>query len=406
MPDPKPTTAAEFTFASALTDTEVTGEAINEVLARVADRLDGHADLAVVFVTPHHRDQFDLISRRIESVLSPTVCIGSTAGGVIGSKTELESSPGLSVLAAKLPGAKLASFDSHLFHTAGPEPDAARLNDFVDDLLTSVEKPNGLVLLADPFSSPMSNLLPALSKSLPEVPIVGGMASGSRQPDGNRLLIDGRLQTKGAVGVAFGGNAHLDCTVSQGCRPIGTPLVITKAQRNVVMELAGQNALEVAREMLETLPEEDKRLLQSNGWLVGRVINEYQERFGRGDFLIRPVIGLDPNGGYFAIGDAQVRVGQTIQFHVRDQRTAREDFTMLLEAQKLYGPAAGALLFSCNGRGTNLYSEQHADASMVADALGDIPVAGFFAAGEIGPIGNQSFLHGHTASLAVIRAYG
>ncbi len=406
MADSQPTATATFTFASAVTDQDVTGEAINTCLAQVLDTIEPPVDLAMVFITPHHRDQFDLIHRRIETVLSPAACVGTMAGGVIGSRKEVEASAGLSLLVGNLPGARVATFDSQHFDTAGPTPEPERLNDFVDGLIADVEKPNGLVLLADPFSSPMSNLLPALSMSLPDVPIVGGMASGARQPDGNRLLIDGRIQTSGAVGLAFGGAAHLDCTVSQGCRPIGKPFVITKAKRNVVMELAGQSALEVARELLETLPDEDKQLLQSNGWLVGRVINEYQERFGRGDFLIRPVIGLDPNAGYFAIGDAQVRVGQTIQFHVRDQKTAREDFTMLLEAQKLYGPAAGAIMFSCNGRGTHLYTQPNADALMVADALGDVPMAGFFAAGEIGPVGNQSFLHGHTASLAVVRAYG
>lgn len=406
MPDSPLATTPTFTFASAVTDEEIAGEAINRALATIAETMTGPVEMAVVFITPHHRDQFDLIARRIETELSPRTCVGAMAGGVIGTRRELETSPGLSLLVAKLPGANIATFDSHLFDTAGPEPDPSRLNDFVDELIAKVEKPNGLMLLADPFSSPMSNLLPALSSSLPALPIVGGMASGSRQPDGNRLLIDGHLHTSGAVGIAFGGAAHLDCTVSQGCRPIGKPFVITKAKRNIIMELAGQSALEVAREMLEQLDDGDRELLQGNGWLVGRVINEYQERFGRGDFLIRPIIGLDPKAGYVAIGDAQVRVGQTIQFHVRDERTAREDFAMLLEAQKLYGPAAGALLFSCNGRGTHLFSNPNADAVMVADALGDVPVAGFFAAGEIGPIGEQNFLHGHTASMAVVRAYG
>jgi len=166
----------------------------------------------------------------------------------------------------------------------------------------------------------------------------------------------------------------------------------------------GRNALAVIQEMLREVPERDTQMVQSNGLLVGRVINEYKGHFGRGDFLIRGVVGVDQEAGYIAIGDPQIRVGQTIQFHVRDQRTAEEDFQLLLEAQKLHGDAGGALLFSCNGRGTRLFDHPDADATMIHHALGDLPLAGFFAAGEIGPVGKENFVHGHTASLVVFRA--
>jgi small ligand-binding sensory domain FIST len=259
------------------------------------------------------------------------------------------------------------------------------------------------MLLADPFSTPMVQTLPAIAAAFPGVPLFGGMASGSRAPGGNRLLLDGKISRDGAIGVAFGGGLRIDCTVSQGCRPIGKPMVITKSKRHVVQELAGRRALDVLQEMAGGLSEEDRALVETKGLLVGRVINEYKPRFGRGDFLIRSLVDADQDAGYIVIGDPQTRVGQTIQFHVRDRRTAEEDFQLLLEAQKLHAGPAGALLFSCNGRGSRLFERPDADASMIHDALGDLPLAGFFAAGEIGPIGNENFVHGHTASLAVFR---
>jgi len=402
---------APFQFASALSTaadaTRATEEAVEQVIATVG----GPIDLAVVFVTPHHRQAFDEIREYLRLTLRPTIALGVSAGGVIGTGREVEDSAGLSLLVGNLPGAKLQPFTSDDLEqdwNNGPQGIRKFFASNVDGSL-----PNGVILFADPFSTPMTGVLPALTAALPGVPLIGGMASAAKQPNDNRLLFGDDIRTGGLIGLAVGGAARVDCTVSQGCRPIGKPMVITKAKRNVVFELGGRNALQVARDLLDGVTEEDRQLLQTTGWLVGRVIDEYKDRFGRGDFLIRQVIGIDPHAGYIAIGDAQVRVGQTIQFHVRDQRTAREDFSLLLEAQKLHrhdddsganvASPAGGLLFSCNGRGTHLFSEPSADATMVSQALGALPLAGFFAAGEIGPVGNDNFLHGHTASLAVIR---
>lgn len=217
-------------------------------------------------------------------------------------------------------------------------------------------------------------------------------------------MLDGTVRDSGAIALAVGGDVQVDITVSQGCRPIGQPLVITKAKRNVILELGGRKALPAITDMIEHLGDDDRHLVRTGGLFVGRVINEYKARFGRGDFLIRNLMGYDEESGYVAVNDTNVRTGQTVQFHVRDQRTAREDFSLLLEAQKVHGPGAGALLFSCNGRGLKLFDKPNADADMIHGALGDMPLAGFFAAGEIGPVGGQAFLHGHTASLMVFRS--
>ena len=396
-----PASMTGLQFASALSTSEPTEDAVAQVITSLRSELWGPADLVLAFVTPHHRTQIDTLRQRLREALEPGVLLAVTAGGVIGVRRETEETAGLSVLAARLPGVELRPFaaaDIEPKLKQDPQVIRAMLSGSADSM------PRGVVLIADPFSTPVTSMLPALTAALPGVPVVGGMASGARQPGGNRLLLNGDVHTQGFVGVALNGAIRVDSTVSQGCRPVGKPLVITKAKRNVVMELGGRPALHVARELLDTVSSEDRELLTSNGWHLGRVINEYKDRFGRGDFLIRGIVGVDPSAGYVAVADTQTRVGQTVQFHVRDQKSAREDFALLLEAQKLHGSAGGALLFSCNGRGTHLFSEPNVDACLVGDALADMPMAGFFAAGEIGPVGKENFLHGHTASLAVIRA--
>ena len=211
-------------------------------------------------------------------------------------------------------------------------------------------------------------------------------------------MLDGRVYEDGAVAVLIDGPVAVRSVVSQGCRPIGRPMIVTKADGNLIRELGRRPVLEAVREMFAGLSEDDRDLVRA-GLHVGRVINEYQEKFGRGDFLVRNVIGSDEEGG-LAVTDF-VRVGQTIQFQVRDADTADEDLRALLEDQQRGAPPAGALLFTCNGRGTRMFPGPNHDAALLREVLGPIPVAGFFAMGEIGPIGGQNFVHGFTASVAL-----
>lgn len=393
-----------FRFGSALSDAPDTTEAITHIADQLQHQDLGPPDVLFVTVTPHHRDQLDQIQRVLARRLNTSQVLGVTAEGVIGQKRELQNTPGISVLAAHLPGVTARAFTGERidWQAVADAPQALR-----EDLPWPAADADlrAVVLLADPFSSPMTRILPAFNTAWPGVPVVGGMASAARAPGGNRLLINDRILRDGLVGLAIGGPIDIDCTVSQGCRPIGKPWVITKSQRHVVQQLGGRPALRVVQELIDTLSDDERTLAQSGGLLVGRVIDEYKERFGRGDFLIRGLMGVDHDAGYVAIGDTQVRVGQTIQFHVHDAKSAEEDFALLLELQKLHNtPAAGALLFSCNGRGVRLFDRRDMDATLVHDALGAVPLAGFFAAGELGPVGKQNFIHGHTACLVTFRA--
>jgi small ligand-binding sensory domain FIST len=188
--------------------------------------------------------------------------------------------------------------------------------------------------------------------------------------------------------------------VSQGCRPIGDPFVVTKAEHNVIHELGGSPALERLQAVIESLGSEERRMAH-RALHLGVVIDEHRDRFDRGDFLVRNLIGADRESGSVAIGD-RIEEGQTVQFHLRDARTASEDLNLLLTADQVkHGKPLGALLFSCCGRGRGLFGRPHHDITMVRERAGEIPIAGFFAQGEIGPVGGSNFLHGYTASLAL-----
>jgi small ligand-binding sensory domain FIST len=405
MGDAKPT---RLRFASAVSDAPVTADAQRHVLEALSAQLGGgKADLVVVFATMQHRAALKQACDELEAALQPRVIVGCSCSGVIGVKRELQEGPGLSVLAGVMPGAALQGFSYEQIDWPAVMDAPSALRETIDlsgDLNDTGDGPRAILLLADPFSTPMVRLLPAFGSAFGDVPVIGGLASGAAESGRNRLVLNGVEMRDGAVGVAIGGKVDVQTTVSQGCRAIGEPMVITRSRRHVVQELGGRNPLMALQHMVARLDPEDRELIQHNGLHVGRVINEYKSRFGRGDFLIRNMIGVDTDEGYLAIGDTRVRTGQTIQFHLRDARSAEDDLRMMLAAQQVHGEAAGALLFSCTGRGTNLFDHEHADATMVHDALGDVPMAGFFCAGEIGPIGDQSHLHGHTACLAVFRA--
>jgi small ligand-binding sensory domain FIST len=255
-----------------------------------------------------------------------------------------------------------------------------------------------MLLLGEPFSFPADALIERLNDDRPGMPVLGGMASGGWSPGQNKVLLGRQEFDSGAVAVFLQGQLRVRSIVSQGCRPIGRTFVVTKAEQNVILELGGIPAMQRLQEVFETLSDREKELVRS-GLHVGRVQSEYREGFGRGDFLIRNVVGADPKLGAIAVGD-YVRVGQTVQFHVRDAETADEDLREML-ASGNDGDTAGALLFTCNGRGMRLFPEPHHDASSVQKQFGQIPLAGFFAQGELGPVGGKNFLHGFTASIAL-----
>jgi small ligand-binding sensory domain FIST len=256
-----------------------------------------------------------------------------------------------------------------------------------------------VALLVDPFSFPAGGFLSKLNEEEERAPVVGGLAAGSDEPDKQALFVDGETVYEGAVGVVLRG-VPVRTVVSQGCEPVGRDAVITNAEGNVVFELAGEPALERLKADLANMTEQQQRSAASGGVLAGLVIDENRAEYRRGDYLMRGLMGVDEETGALAIAEA-VRVGQTLRFHVRDAAAADEDLRENLANAIDGNHAAGALLFTCNGRGTSLFADPDHDARAVGEALGGDALAGFFCAGEIGPVGGKPFLHGFTATLAV-----
>jgi len=366
-------------------------QALDEVVPAVLAQAGGRPDLVVCFFSMEHAGAAAGIALGLSERTGTATIVGCTAEGVIGGRRELEDSPALALWAARLPGVTVTPFALDVVDLGG----GYGITGWPD--LDPAERPD-VLLLPDPFSFPVDSFVRRLNDEQPGIRVTGGMASGGSAPGLHRLLLGCEALEEGAVGVAVAGPVEVRTVVSQGCRPIGLPFTVTRCEGNVVRELGGRPALERLRELIVRASPTEQALLVS-GVQMGRVIDEHKARFERGDFLIRSLIGVDEDGGAIAIGD-RVEVGQTLQFHVRDAAAATEELDMLLGPVPGWDPR-GALLFSCNGRGRRFFHEPDHDAARVAKATGDAPMAGFFAQGELGPVGRHNFLHGFTASMAL-----
>ncbi len=365
-----------------------------EVRAQLGGR---RADWGILFASAHFEPILSKVAAAVFEQLEPCGLMGTTAEWAVAGAVEFESRPALTLWAAHMPGVRVRSF-----HVC--QEDLLRLDTPAGwyELLDTEpgERPN-FVVLADPFSLNAQGLLERLRQAYPHRPVVGGLASAGERPRENVMIFDGHVLRQGACGVALSGPLVMDTIVSQGCRPIGRHMVITDGRRNVIRRLGGRPPLAVVIETLQECSEEDLTLIQSGDLLVGRVINEHQRRFTSGDFLIRHPVGFERESGAMLINDI-IRTGQTIQFHVRDSAAAAHDLAALLAARPR-GDAAGALLFTCNGRGTRLFPDASHDARAVSRATGGRPLGGMCCAGEIGPIGRDSYVHGQTAVAAFFR---
>jgi small ligand-binding sensory domain FIST len=382
-----------FGFGAAASTAPDHQQALDEVVPAVLGQVGERPDLVVCFLSMEHAAAAAGIALSLSERMGTAAIIGCTAGGVIGGRRELEDTPALSVWAAHLPGVRVMPFALEVVELA----DGYGVTGWPD--LDPAERP-AVLLLPDPFSFPADSFIRSLDREQPGIRLIGGMASGGTAPGMHRLLLGPGALESGAVGVAITGQVEVRTVVSQGCRPIGSPFTVTRGEGNLIQELGGRPALERLRELIVGASPADQTLLVG-GVQVGRVIDEHKLTFERGDFLIRSLIGVEEEVGALAIGD-QVEVGQTLQFHVRDAAAATEELDLLLAAVPGWHPQ-GALLFSCNGRGRRFFNEPDHDAGRVAKATGDAPMAGFFAQGELGPVGGQNFLHGFTASMALFR---
>lgn len=391
-------------FASALSTESDPVRAQECVLGELRARLgEDVPDLVVAFATHHHGPALEGLGPALARATGAPIVLGCTAESVIGGAREAEGSPGLALWAACLPHTAVRTFEITAHAGEDGEPAFSGLPPVGEHERSSV------ILLADPYTFPMDAFLGRLNEAFPGVPAMGGMASGAMGPGQTLFFTADGVRDSGCVGVVLEGETALHPVVSQGCRPVGKPWVITDCDRNQIKKLGGRPALEVLIETWNSIPEADKALLQRAPF-CGLAIDATRTQFTRGDFLVRGIMGLNQRDRAIAVADF-VRRGQTMQLLVRDAESAGEDLRFLV-AHQGGGPLApgqedsvGVLLFTCNGRGTRMFGAPDHDARCVRTGLAaEIPTAGFFAAGEIGPVGGRNFLHGFTASVALLRA--
>lgn len=381
-------------FSSALSTARSTSAALGEACRAAREQLNTAPDLAVIFATHHHAESFDALPAQACDLLDTDRLVGCAAESVAGVGREIEEQPAIAIWLASLPATSVTPIHLRFERTA----EGGVFAGWPDDLPDPWPADTSLLVLGEPFSFPADVLLARLNEDRPQTTVVGGMASGGAGPGQNRLFLGRTAFHEGAAALLLSGGMRIRSVVSQGCRPIGKPFVVTKAERNIVYQLGGKPALERFGEVFNELATHERELI-SYGLHLGRVVSEYRDRFEQGDFLVRNVVGADQESGAIAIGD-WIRAGQTVQFHVRDAATADGELRHLLAQARQGRSPQAALLFTCNGRGTRLFPEPHHDAGAIQQSMGEIPLAGFFAQGEIGPIGGKTFLHGLTASIA------
>lgn len=354
--------------------------------------LSGPADLVCFFICGEDPDDVARAGLRAMAVAPAAHVIGCSATGVIGGGQGVELTPSVSAWAATLDGGRLTTFALETLSAEDKFVVVGLPERRADDRVA--------ILLADPYSFPTDAFVERSAEVLGELPLIGGLANGLQGRGSVRLFAAGEVYTEGAIGVLLSGEVKVSTVVSQGCRPIGPTMVVTSAEENLLLELAGQPALARLEDIVSDLDEDDRELVAS-GLQIGVAMDEYAEHHERGDFLIRGVLGIDPEREAVAIGDV-VDIGRTVRFQVRDAATADEDLYDLLDAHREeLGRIDGALLFACNGRGSAMFGTADHDAVALRDTLGSIGMAGFFAAGEVGPVGGQNHVHGFTASILV-----
>jgi small ligand-binding sensory domain FIST len=368
---------------------------------------DASVDLVCAFVSPAHLPAVRSVAERLRSEFPGAVLLGCSARHCIGDATEVEEGPSLSVCVASLPDVEL-----HPFHVApaslaaaGSHPERWR-----ETLGVDPDARPSFVLLGDPASGDAEALIRCLEAAYPGAVQVGGLASASPQPGGDVLLLADALHRQGFVGLALSGDVAIDSIVAQGCRPVGQPMFVTRCDRNVIFELDGRRPLDVLDELAQQASERELLLFQTS-LFIGIQMDPAQTELGRGDFLVRNVIGGDRDSGALAVG-AWIEETQVVQFQLRDGVTAAEDLELRLSryAGARYAgerrDAAGALLFSCLGRGLGMYGCESHDSAALQRFLGRVPVTGFFCNGEIGPVQGRPFLHGYTSAFGIFRPLG
>jgi small ligand-binding sensory domain FIST len=354
--------------------------------------------LGLVFMSPRFFSHAHQMLEILQVHGRIPLLVGCSSQGLICGARELEQDTGLSLGLYSLPGADLKAF--HL--TQEQVEEAAGAGYWRMETGIEPERTNGWLMFIDPFHFDSESWLKGWNEAYAPLPVLGGLASGDFNEQLTQVYLNGQVFEEGAIALSVGGEVGLLGMISQGCTPIGDTWTLTKVERNIIHEIGNRPAYEVLAETFEKLAPEEQRKARGN-LFIGLVMNEYLDEFHRGDFLVRNLLGADPNSGSIAVG-ALPRQGQTVQFQRRSAAAATEDLEALLQRTRerlQQAPVYGGCLCCCNGRGQGLFGKPNHDAELVQQRLGPMGLAGFFCNGELGPVGERNFLHGYTASLAL-----
>jgi small ligand-binding sensory domain FIST len=406
--------ADQMQWANALSTRPSLEAAVTEVVEQAVSSLTAPADLGLVFISSAFASEYSRLLPLLAEKLSVPVMIGCSGLGVIGTTTtgepqELEAEPAISLTLGHLPGVNI-----QVFHLLGEElPDLDSSPDAWRNVIGVEPSPAPqFILLSSPLAARINDLLQGLDFAYPGSVTIGGQASSGGSTSQIALFshdtangLQQGLYRQGTVGLALSGNIAVDTIVAQGCRPIGEPMQVTKAERNIILELDEKVPLVVLRDLIASLSDEERMLAQQS-LFVGIVMDQFKLSLQQGDFLIRNILGVDPSVGAIAIGD-MIRPGQRLQFHLRDAKASAQDLELLLEQyqnqQGSQPSPTAALMFSCVGRGQGLYGHPNFDSGLFRRYIQDIPLSGFFCNGEIGPISGSTFVHGYTSVFGICR---
>ena len=378
--------------------------AVTELAGELRRHSSAEADLALVFCSTAYASDLQRLLPLLRQAIPARHWLGCAGGGVVGTDPdgtphELEHQPGISVSLLSLPGCSLQPFrlePGRLPDLDGPS------QQWIDWVGADPQDSHSMLLLVDPGCPAINDLISGLDYAYPDAVKVGGIAGQHSASHGSLLFEDQVLE--GAIGCLIAGPWRIDPVVAQGCRPIGPVFEIEQAERNVVQRLSSpeRQGTPVAclQAILETLNPEERELVRHSLFL-GVAKSNFQlgaEPQEGPAFLVRNLVGVDPRTGLMAVGE-RLRVGQQVQFQLRDAEASRQEQRQLLEQlHRREGEPLAALLFACLGRGEGLYGQPDGDVQACRDQFPAVPMAGAFCNGEIGPVGGASHLHGYTAS--------
>ncbi len=390
-------------WASAVSGHKSIRKAVAQTSQEIQSQLEGRRpDLILIFVSDYFAADYEKIPNLVAEFANGAMIVGCSAGGVIGGGREVEQGPGFSMTAALLPGVDIIPL--RMQTNLIPDEEAS-LQEWEAVLHLKTDMNPEFVLLPEPYSFDVEYFLKGLDKSFPQSQKVGGMVSGDYDRGGHAMFLGKKVYREGMIGIAMSGNVTVDTLVAQGCRPVGHPMFVTRCEENILYELDGQEPVAAMRDLYNEMDEADQELF-STSLFIGVVMKDSLQEYKQGDFLIRNIIGIETETGALITG-ADVHENSVVQFHLRDAATSDADLTALLTQYVKgsgKGTARGSLLFSCLGRGMDLYGCPNHDTDLLKKYLGELPVGGFFCNGEIGPVQGSTFLHGYTSSFGFFRS--